>query len=269
MADGGAGGPGRSGARREAVTWSPQVAEAICARVAAGGSLSALEREAGFPTRTAVSYWRRTRPDFAERLGAAQKRARLAARVADREAEAARLVQPRRRDGGRKSTYTPAIGEAICERLADGQSVIAIARDPAMPCAGTIYRWLQRHADFQEMYVEAREAQGDDLFDEAREVGLAATPKTVWVARLQFDIIRWQTARLAPRKYVEKLVVAQVKLEPPEPQTVTFHAVHFEIGPNGKVLAVPPRSAEEAAKYEAAHGRAYDGPWGAWRPDGA
>jgi len=227
MADGGAGGPARSGARREAVTWSPQVAEAICARVAAGGSLSALEREAGFPTRTAVSYWRRTRPDFAERLGAAQKRARLAARVADREAEAARLVQPRRRDGGRKSTYTPAIGEAICERLADGQSVIAIARDPAMPCAGTIYRWLQ------------------------------------------FDIIRWQTARLAPRKYVEKLVVAQVKLEPPEPQTVTFHAVHFEIGPNGKVLAVPPRSAEEATKYEAAHGRAYDGPWGAWRPDGA
>jgi hypothetical protein len=45
-------------------------------------------------------------------------------------------------------------------------------------------------------------------------VGRGATPKSVWADRLRFDIIRWQTARLAPRKYCERLVAAGIAAEP-------------------------------------------------------
>jgi hypothetical protein len=46
----------------------------------------------------------------------------------------------------------------------------------------------------------------DVLFDEAREVALAATPEDVWVGRLKFDVIRWMTATLRPRKFCPKVV---------------------------------------------------------------
>ncbi len=93
------------------------------------------------------------------------------------------------------------------------------------------------------MYVQARQAQADYLFDEARDVALAATPGTVWVARLQFDVIRWQAARLAPRKYCEPLVVAKMQVEPPP-----------------EALVAPPRCEAEEADWVEAYGQRYDGP---------
>ncbi|MEO8114056.1 MAG: hypothetical protein ABI655_06730, partial [Phenylobacterium sp.] len=91
-------------------------------------------------------------------------------------------------------------------RLVEGESLVAIGRDPAMPCRETILHWVARYPVFEEMYILARRLQADALFDEAREVALAATPKTVWAQRLKFDAIRWRTARLAPRKYCESLL---------------------------------------------------------------
>jgi hypothetical protein len=78
--------------------------------------------------------------------------------------------------------------------------------------------------------------QADYLFDEAREVALAA-PKTVWIERLRFDVIRWQTARLAPRKYCERLVVANVEAEPEPPLTIEVR--NFRRGPDGQVVEAP------------------------------
>ena len=69
-----------------------------------------------------------------------------------------------------------------------------------MPCYGTIYGWLKRHEDFLAAYVEARQIQADFFFDEAREVALDSTHASVWSDRLRFDVIRWMTARMAPKK---------------------------------------------------------------------
>jgi hypothetical protein len=71
------------------------------------------------------------------------------------------LPKPAR--GGRASTYTPAVGHAICERLMAGESLTAIARDPEMPAYGTILGWVSRHADFEDAYQAARSAQADQV----------------------------------------------------------------------------------------------------------
>lgn len=72
------------------------------------------------------------------------------------------------------------------------------------------------------------------------------------MARLQFDVIRWQTARLAPREYLERMVAAEAKAEAcaddDGPREVVFSVTHFEVV-NGKVLAAPPRDAEEAEAW--------------------
>ena len=47
-----------------------------------------------------------------------------------------------KRKRGRPTVYTPAIGGELCERLADGESLDAICRDPYMPSAPTVRRWV-------------------------------------------------------------------------------------------------------------------------------
>ena len=185
--------------------YAPEIGEAIVARVGAGESITAICRAPDMPCRNTVKNWSREHPDFGAGLMAAMRGARVAARMRDRARWAAH--EAGRHPRGRGSTYRPALGETICERLAEGESLTSIARDEGLPTYATILRWVSRHPDFQEMYVQAREIQAHYYFDEARDVAKAATPGSVWVSRLQFDIIRWQTARLAPHKYSERVLV--------------------------------------------------------------
>nr|MEA2799720.1 hypothetical protein [Phenylobacterium sp.] len=125
--------------------------------------------------------------------------------------------------------------------------------------------WLKRHPEFEEAYVQARMIQADFFLDEAREVALGSTHETVWSDRLAFDTIRWMTARMAPKKYCERLLldaeIAARKAEAGDGQRrLTVRVVNFIRGPNGEVLAEPPRNAQDEAAWERAYGRPYDGP---------
>ena len=206
MADGG-GGEALTG--EPVAGFSPELRETIAARVAAGESVAQVCRDEGMPCGNTVRSWAAMYPEFGLALRAAYRQARIARRLTDRALAEARAAMPRRRESRRVLAYTPELGEAICDRLAEGESLSSIVRDPAMPCYRTVMKWVRRVPQFEEMYIVARQVQADYLFDEARDVAQAATPKGVWVSRLQFDVIRWQTAILAPRKYCERLVVVQ------------------------------------------------------------
>ncbi|WP_372785133.1 hypothetical protein [Phenylobacterium sp.] len=246
--------------------FTPEIGRTICARVAAGESLRRLCREPEMPHRTTVRRWANREPQFAEDLREAQREARFEQRRLDRELAAAKRARPRPEKGGSDSSYTPAVGEAICLRLANGESLIAIVRDADMPCYGTVYGWLKRHPEFEAAYVQARMIQADYFLDEAREVALGSTHETVWSDRLAFDTIRWMTARMAPKKYCERLVLdAEISARKAEAaglgqRRLTVQVVDFSRGPNGEVLVAPPRNAEEEAGWERAYGKPYDGP---------
>ncbi len=76
---------------------------------------------------------------------------------------------------GRPSLYTEALVAQICRRLAEGETLRAICRDPAMPDKATILRWLgdKEKADFRDQYAHAREMQAGWRADNA-----------VWAAQL-------------------------------------------------------------------------------------
>lgn len=283
-ADGAGGLPGRPGLVEPGVSvFSDEVGAEICAAVAAGRPLMKVCREPGRPHRTTVRNWERAHPEFGEALRAAYRQARISQRMRDRQAAAEAALRPPPRRGGKASSYTPALGAAICARLEEGESLTSIGRDKAMPCYGTILAWAKRHPEFGEMYVAAREVQAERLWDEAQDVADRATMETVPLARLAFDVIRWRAARVAAKKYLDRLEAHQAAIQAEaaartrameakaaggKRKHVVFHMTHFEVM-DGRVLAAPPRNREEAQAWVEATGKPYEqgvGPKGQVRP---
>ncbi len=128
---------------------------------------------------------------------------------------------PKKGKKGRPSLYTEALAANICRRLAEGETLRAICRDPAMPDKAIILRWLadKKKADFRDQYAHAREMQADALFDEALEIaddvsGDWSTDKdgkkvldheNIQPSRLRVDTRKWAAGKMAPKKYGDKL----------------------------------------------------------------
>ena len=99
----------------------------------------------------------------------------------------------RKRRRGRQSLYTPELAALICERIAHGESLVAISGKRGLPSYQTIMEWLKAHSDFEAMYRQAREDQADTLADEiiaiadsVKDAGPADSAK-VNAARLRVD----------------------------------------------------------------------------------
>lgn len=125
---------------------------------------------------------------------------------------------------GRPSKFSQATVNAICERIAKGESLRKVLEDDGMPSMSMVMRWLadEGHADFREQYARATESRADKYFDEILEI--ADTPKAgvktktnakgvvemtegdmIDHRRLQVDARKFVVARLAPKKYGDKL----------------------------------------------------------------
>lgn len=122
----------------------------------------------------------------------------------------------------RPSKYSVKLADAICERLADGESLRAICATKSMPNRATVFRWLASNAEFRDQYAHAREAQADTLADEildladASRIGVKTTKKAngdtetvkgdmVERSRLQIDARKWLASKLKPKVYSERM----------------------------------------------------------------
>lgn len=119
----------------------------------------------------------------------------------------------------RASEFTQEIADAICERLADGESLRSICRDESMPAKSTVFKWLAQLDDFADQYARAREAQADTLADEILEIADDASRDTIatekngeqmnseWVtrSRLRVDARKWLASKMAPKKYGDRI----------------------------------------------------------------
>lgn len=125
----------------------------------------------------------------------------------------------------RPSDYSAVVVDAICERLADGESLRAICLGDDMPDKATVFRWLAAHPEFRDQYASAREVQADSLFDEILDI--ADDGSNDWMERqdgeggnlgwkengealrrsvLRVDARKWMAGKLQPKKYGEKVV---------------------------------------------------------------
>jgi transposase-like protein len=126
------------------------------------------------------------------------------------------------------STYAPEIAEEIFRRLCEGRSIVEICRDPAMPCAMTVYNWRQKHPEFAELVRLGREVQAELFFDLGWEMAKAATPETAYLTHVRLGHLRWMVGSMAPRIYR----IRQVEPEaPPKRQDVLFRHFKVEVDP--------------------------------------
>ncbi len=123
-----------------------------------------------------------------------------------------------KRPVGRPSRYNAEQAGEICRLIAQGLSLREICTRKEMPASGTVYRWLAEYPEFQEQYARAREEQADGFAEEVLAIADRCPPETgeVAKAKLQIDVRKWIAAKLAPKKYGDRLDLSadmRVKVE--------------------------------------------------------
>lgn len=103
----------------------------------------------------------------------------------------------------RPSRYSTKLGDAICDRIAEGESVRKIGEDESMPSARQIHRWLASDADmykgFRQQYAHAKDEAAERFAEEIIEI--ADTEPDHNRARVRIDARKWTAAKLLPKKY--------------------------------------------------------------------
>lgn len=118
---------------------------------------------------------------------------------------------------------TEEIATEILERIASGQTLSSICRDPHMPARETVAKWLtcQEHSEFARRFAHARDAQiqfwADEILDAADDAsgdysprqssdGITTSvynPEAVNRSRLKVDARKWLLSKLRPAQYGE------------------------------------------------------------------
>lgn len=122
----------------------------------------------------------------------------------------------------RPSEYNPRTASAICERVACGQTIREICSADDMPAMSTVFKWLNKNPEFAEQYARAKEAQADFLAEEMLEIaddgtndwmerqggaspGWMVNGEAVQRSRLRVDARKWLMAKMAPKKYGDRI----------------------------------------------------------------
>ncbi len=104
------------------------------------------------------------------------------------------------------TAYSSATAALILERIADGQSLRAICASDGMPSRETFRRWLRDDQALRVQYTQACQDRADSLNEELLDIANDAS--TDWQhRRLQISTLQWVMAKVAPKKYGDKVTL--------------------------------------------------------------
>lgn len=95
--------------------------------------------------------------------------------------------------------------DRICEGLIEGKSITQVCEPEDMPHFTMVYRVMARDEAFAKEIARAREAQQEAIIDETVALADGATPEDWQVVKMRIWARQWRAAKLAPKKYGEKL----------------------------------------------------------------
>jgi hypothetical protein len=138
-----------------------------------------------------------------------------------------------------RPTYSPEIADAICERLASGESLRSVCRDDNMPDERTVRRWaIDDYQGFAPQYARARETQAHAMADELLEIADDATndwmvrqgrtelnTEHVQRSRLRSDTRKWLLSKMLPKVYGDKIQHAGADDKPLFPDSIRINLV--------------------------------------------
>lgn len=100
----------------------------------------------------------------------------------------------------------PAVEGELLSRLTSGEGILNICKDDHMPSERAVYYKMAKDDAFCGLIARAREAQQDYQADDCVRIADAATPEDHQVAKLRIWARQWRAAKLAPKKYGDKLM---------------------------------------------------------------
>jgi len=120
------------------------------------------------------------------------------------------------KQGGRggQRVFSEELFEEICDRLATGQSLRAICRDPHMPDEKAVRKWVTKEgAHLGPQFARAREMGCESLAEEVLEISDQpclgpdgfVDNGAVQRARLMADSRKWFLSKQMPKKYGDKV----------------------------------------------------------------
>lgn len=99
----------------------------------------------------------------------------------------------------RPTEYTEEIGNTICDRLVDDESLRSICAEPGMPAVATVASWISNNGEFRDMYARTRQFQADCISDDT--IDLADAVSTEWVEKVRANgrVVRGPDRKNLPR----------------------------------------------------------------------
>jgi Bacteriophage Sf6, terminase small subunit-like len=120
----------------------------------------------------------------------------------------ARGIRKTKRNAVPENLYTPALGDIICKRVSEGESLRAICRDHGMPSEGTVRGWAREDRDgFGSRYRLARELQLDHWADLIIDIA-DEEDRDPRDRQIRIETRKWVMSKLGPRRYGDRLLVA-------------------------------------------------------------
>jgi hypothetical protein len=157
------------------------------------------------------------------------------------------------RPRGRQSSYCEYIAEEILRRLADGEALLTICEAEDMPAESTVRWWVVNDNNgFAARYALARDVGLDHRAERLPKMASAAVGQDsagVQAVKLLVDTEKWIIAKLAPKRYGDKLDVnldAKIDMAASETGELLKEAMKI-LGDLGVTLVQAPAAASAEA----------------------
>ena len=110
------------------------------------------------------------------------------------------------------SKYKKEVVDEILSRIAAGEFVSHICKEPHLPSNRIVAEWRYTYPEFAAAYLEARRAQAQSYAERGVMIALDTDAefagKDAHTRRLGYDAMRWMAGKLNPREYGDRTIVA-------------------------------------------------------------
>ncbi len=138
------------------------------------------------------------------------------------------MKRAKREGEGRPSIFTKDLSEAICQRIASGESLRSICKDDNMPERTTVHLWLidKEKEEFFNQYEKSCNTRAENMFDELVEIAddgsndymerenkdgssyTTVDSEHIQRSRLRVDTRKWYLSKVLPKKYGDRQILA-------------------------------------------------------------